>query len=698
MKNIKEESKLLASLAVFRELYDEQNDIYGVISQFLNEIITSNALYKFDVTGITNRLNTTFDFSIPEAVVSAALRRLDLQKEHGFYFVKKTPQIDKGRVNALQLLKVQNNNALIESLFIFIEEEQNSTLSDQEKIKIVRSLYSFLLDDSNGTEYSEYISGFVIKNKKEENFKETLKNIREGVILYTGIKYSNLGEIGSWRTSLTIYLDTEILFHFAGYNGNLFKSLFIDFFGYVNEINGRARKPLIKLEFFGEVKSEIDEFFSKAERIVEGKERLYPNRTAMASIVEGCKSPSDVLAKKTDLYSMLNSNGIFESEAINYIAESNHKYNIIDEKTINSLSVELKFDITEHLKFLNFVGIKRANADANNFENIGWILLTGNSNTIKVALHEKIKPEGAVPLSTTLNWITNRFWFKLNKGFGNENSPISFDVITKAQIILSTNLNKSIGDKYDDLQTQFKEGKITEEQAKARIVDLRSQAKKPEEIDGEDISSILDVLAEDSLDRFIEKQEIDRNEALKQSEENIKLKRELGIKEKALVSEESARKEAQEALIRTLEINLNDKKKIVKTLESQKGPIDEIAIQKFKTFKISIGIALLLLYAIPLYILWLFGWDIFDHWITLIGSFLFSPVPLLLYLLIFDKEWVWNPKQFLERKREQYIRQKYQQFQFDINQLNTLKDQVHKIEIEIGEQTNGNISHKQNAT
>lgn len=60
--------------------------------------------------------------------------------------------------------------------------------------------------------------------------------------MLSGINYSNLAEIGTWQTNLTIYLDTEILFHFAGYNGKIYKSLFEDFFTYVNEINGQARK------------------------------------------------------------------------------------------------------------------------------------------------------------------------------------------------------------------------------------------------------------------------------------------------------------------------------------------------------------------------------------------------------------------------------------------------------------------------
>ncbi|RZB34659.1 MAG: hypothetical protein SRB1_00427 [Desulfobacteraceae bacterium Eth-SRB1] len=52
MQDIKKESQLLASLAVFRERYDSQKDIYGIISEFLNKIITSQGKHSFNLTEI----------------------------------------------------------------------------------------------------------------------------------------------------------------------------------------------------------------------------------------------------------------------------------------------------------------------------------------------------------------------------------------------------------------------------------------------------------------------------------------------------------------------------------------------------------------------------------------------------------------------------------------------------------------------
>lgn len=38
MDDVLQESKCLASLAVFRELYNSEKDIYGIIGEFLKEI------------------------------------------------------------------------------------------------------------------------------------------------------------------------------------------------------------------------------------------------------------------------------------------------------------------------------------------------------------------------------------------------------------------------------------------------------------------------------------------------------------------------------------------------------------------------------------------------------------------------------------------------------------------------------------
>lgn len=677
MKNVKEESKLLASLTVFRELYDKQKDVYGVIAEFLKEVIVKNGKRKFNTTEITNLLNNSFDFSLPEAVVNTAIKRLNLPKEDGVYIVQTMPVLENRTVETLQEQNLNSNVELFSNLFSFIEAKKGINLSENEKTNVVRSFCSFLLDDTNPIDYSEYISGFAIANKNDENFRKNINKIREGVILYSGIKYSNLGEMGSWQTNITIYLDTEILFYFAGYGGKLYKSLFEDFYNYVKEINNKAGRVLVKLEYFEEVRIEIDEFFNKAEDIVKGKDRLNPKGTAMAYVVDGCQTPSDVLSKKSDFYRSLKINGILESEKTNYYAKENHDFNIVDAQTIQNISNEFGADITENIKFLNYVNIQRKKEFLNSFENIGHILLTGTSLTLKIASHEKINPERTVPLATSLYWVTNRFWFKLNKGFGDGNFPSSFDVISKAQMVLSAILNKSIGEKYDELQTEFRQGKITEEIAKSRVVQLRSQAMKPEDIGREDVLPILDALSENSLEEFVKEQEFSRNEAMKQSLENVKLKKELSLTEEALAIQETARINTQNELIRSKEKSLIDKTETIEKLENSKRPIDKLVYKDINNFKMKIGVAAAFLFAIPIFLTWEFGIDVMS-----VISWL-SPFLLLLYLLVFEKEWKWKPTLFLEKKKEQFQMKRYLEFNFDINHLNKLREESKSLENEI---------------
>lgn len=677
MKSIKEESKLLASLVVFRELYDKQKDIYRVIAEFLNEIIVVNGKRKFNTTEITNLLNNTFDFSIPEAVVNTALKRLNLPKEDGYYIVQTMPVLESRTIGNLQEQNLNSNLEIISNLFSYIEAKKSVILSEDEKSEVVRSFCSFLLDDTNSINYSEYISSFTIESKSNESFIKNLKKIREGVILYSGIKYSNLGEMGSWQTNITIYLDTEILFNFAGYNGELYKSLFEDFFNYVREINSKAGKVIVRLEYFEEVKKEVDDFFTKAEDIVKGKDRLHPKNIAMASIINGCQSPSDVISKKSDLYRFLKNNGILESEKTDYYAQENYKFNIIDPQATQSVSDEFGFDITENLKFLNYVSIRRKKEFLNSFENIGYILLTGTSITLKIALHEKINPDKTVPLATNLYWITNRFWFKLNKGFGDGNFPASFDVISKAQMVLSSVLNKSIGEKFDELQIEFKQGKITEELAKSRVVQLRSQAMKPEDIGREDISSILDTLSEDSLEKFAKEQEFSKNEAVKKSQENDRLSKVLTLTEEELAAEVAARVKTQNDLIQAHEKNLSDNREAIEKLENNKKPIDGLVQKNFNNYRLKFGIVAIILFLIPVVLTCKFGADFMSaiSWLL--------PLLLLLYLLVFEKEWNWKPKTFLEKKKEDYQRRKYVEFNFDINYLNKLREETKALEDKI---------------
>lgn len=685
MQEIKEKSRHLASLAVFRELYNQQTDIHGVISEFLKGIIISNAKHEFNLTEITELLNTTFDFSIPDAVVSTSLGRIkDLSKVESNYIVDSKLFKKRNDIETLQRKRSECNSVLLESLFTFISEEKKVDLTDEDKDKIINSFCSFLMDDSNGEEFSEYISGFIIKNKQNKEFRKNLSDIREGVILYSGLKYNNrINEVGSWNSELVIFLDTEILFHFAGYNGILFKSIFADFLKYVNEINNKSKNKLIHLKYFKEVRSTVERFFTKAKYIVKGEDKLNPKMTAMGSVIEGCKEVSDVIEKKSDFYLLLKTHSITEEDSTDYYNAENHQYNILSQETINTISSEFEFDITKKLQFLNFISILRKEDNQNNFYNIKYILLSGNTLTSRIAWHSSVKDSGNVPLATNLYWITNKFWFKLNKGFGDGSFPSSLDIITKAQTTLSAVLNESIGEKFDELKEQSEKGNLSKEQITSRIVLLRTQVRKPEDIAQDEISSILNSISENSIEKHIREQEIFKIESKKRHLENKELKLELELKEQSITDEESAKQVAQndlkEVTFSSKGALLAEKKKTLSLLKEQQSPIDNVILKKYTYYKLTIGSIFLLYYLITFALIYKLSWDIMEQWTYVIGVF-----PLIvsgLYLLRNEKSL--NPIHFLKKKHEFIKQTKYNEFNFNINNLSKLKSEISALEEEL---------------
>ncbi len=549
-----DESKCLASLAVFRELHDSKKDVYEIISEFLREIIFSNSKYQFNITEISQLLNETYDFKIPEAVIRSSLKKIDfLKKEQGFYIVEDISKLNNTSEIATKHSEIQiNNENIINNLFDYISTQKDCTLTQDEKEEIVHAFCNFILDDSISNNFSEYISAFIVKNKTDIDFTKQLETIKEGVVLYSGIKYnSNLNEIGSWDTELTIFLDTEILFHFAGYNGEIYQQSFDDFNFFIKKINtsGRnnKRKTIIHLKYFKEVRYVIEGFFEKAIHIYEGQDRQNPSNSAMASILHGCKSISDIISKKTNFFLLLKNNGILEDEFAEYFSPENHKYNIEDKSLIESLSLTVgNKDIGNNLKNLNYVRIHRRGNQNNNLENIGHILVTGNSLTLNISWNEAIKPYGSVPLATTLDFLTNKFWFRLSRGFGADNYPKSFGVITKAQVLLSAELNKSVGKKYDELQKDYKSGKLTEEQALSTIIELRKRSKKPEEIHEIDLPYILESISEESIEIYIKEQELFKNKASREKDENIRLREHLLLKDNKIETQKTELETAKE--------------------------------------------------------------------------------------------------------------------------------------------------------
>jgi len=352
------EKNLISSLAVFRELYDEEADIYDVIASFIDALIQEDKLISFGLTDISIKFNKKYEFNVPSAVIKTALKRLTyVTKQANLYFVNNS---ESKKFNVLI-----NSKATIESsheeifnrLNEYVESKKKIKLKEKDVNKLHHQFCDYLLDQSKNEddEYMEYISSFIVFCQNDKNILEKIRIIREGVILYAGIKYTNdtdnFSSFGNWRKELKIFLDTEIIFHLIGYNGNIYKEIAEEFLKFTREINSKNKqKKLIQLCYFPDVKDEIDNFFYKAKYILNGQEILNPKVTAMVEILNGCSTYSDLQSKKSDLYTFLNKYGIEEfNDHIDITDSRNYKFNILSNDVIEEVNTYLKINNSENL-------------------------------------------------------------------------------------------------------------------------------------------------------------------------------------------------------------------------------------------------------------------------------------------------------------------------------------------------------------
>lgn len=648
----------IASLALFRRLYNEgRSDIMTILCEFAKSVIYNKRLTAFTPTQIKNELKDEFEFKIPEYVVETIIRKF-CRKENTLYYPNENYTTQK--VNTQEIEKMENGyNIILSKLVSYVENKASRVLTQEDKEKLIQSFCGFLIDETD-VEYGEYISSFIIETQNDLGLSNILRTIKEGVVLYTGIQYNdNLNEIGSWNDEFTIFVEQEILFHMAGYNGELYQQLFNDFFALVKEINQKAHKQLIKIKYFDSVKIEIDKFFNIAERIVDGKEILIPSKTAMTTIVNGCECKTDVISKKVDFYKLLKENSISTENGADYFNfRQNSEYNIFYDENLSRLSIDLpqkdKQDIEWSLQLLNYVSmIRRENVSG--FEKSKCILLTGDSTTMAVAFHPSIKQNGYVPLATTLDYITNKFWFKLNKGFGSNVYPKSFSIVTKAQIILSTQVVGSVTKEYEKIKKEIIEKSKTEDLIIAELAELKSRVRKPEEVLVSNIDETLETISTiANTERYLREREMERQKAEEQRQENERLRKEVEKEKFDSKTKEKSRIMEQ----------IND-------ISKRKEKADKRVNKRIKRLRWLPFALLFFVFALTIIGIYLYGWGKMELW-----TWGLSIVPTFMTWLVYGLGFkAWKPENLIDVwYKNRYEMHLYDEYDIDINKLQQLKE------------------------
>lgn len=413
----------------------------------------------------------------------------------------------------------QENVRLMTKLVEFTEEKLSERLDEKKKQELLADFMAYLLDESNGGDFQDIISIFILKN--QEN-KEQIQAIREGCILYTGINY-DISEVGSITENLTLYLDVEILFDLYGYNGEIFQTLAIDMIKLVKEAN--KKKKYVKLRYFGDTKREIEDFFRRAEDIVSGKVLLKEN-IAMKAIVSGCNDVTDISDKQSDFFHTLQYKySILEDENKGYYEKEQYEANL-EGLCLEGIDMSDP-SIQESIKVISHINKLRKNKPFFDYLKSEYIFVTETRKTIEISnkitemVSEDDKIDGKyVGYVINMSFLTNLLWYKMSKGFGGDEFPQNVNAIIKAKIVLSNYIAQNVAKTYDECKEAYEKGNITSEQFAARLVALKNKNIRPEEISVEGIEEDLN-FDPDNIRKFEEESNWQKLK-LKEKEQELK--------------------------------------------------------------------------------------------------------------------------------------------------------------------------------
>ena len=302
MIRISDKRRCMASLATFRNMCGKA-DIYDIVAELARQTIVEQGVTVMGHDAFYNLFKNETGIDVPHSILEASLKRLPFvtpdRKE--IIINEKLTKDECDDVKDIIANQEKKNYHLFSALKSYVEHEEGRALTSEEEKELANTLCSHIVDDTTHGAFMEHVCSFILKNESNPGFMKYLNQLREGTIIFVGYTYTaHDGYFDSIDNTINIYLETEILFHMAGYHGSLFQTLFDEFYKQVAEINRKARKPLIRLYFFEETEIEIDNYFNTACRIVERDEVPDPSKQAMLSIIEGCSEAYQVKKKQEE--------------------------------------------------------------------------------------------------------------------------------------------------------------------------------------------------------------------------------------------------------------------------------------------------------------------------------------------------------------------------------------------------------------
>lgn len=172
---------IIASIAVFQNLYNNGNDIYSVLARFVTATINQKNLWSFDITTLRNNLRECFGIDVYESVLKTVIRgRLggSISNSNGEYLAKpNTVELEQFTTQLSEQSK--RYKFVYDALIEYYRSSTNLQVSDQD---IINSFTKFILTD-NGQDVKQLFSRFILSKSGDEYFISCLNEIKEGYVI-----------------------------------------------------------------------------------------------------------------------------------------------------------------------------------------------------------------------------------------------------------------------------------------------------------------------------------------------------------------------------------------------------------------------------------------------------------------------------------------------------------------------------------
>lgn len=565
----------MAALALYGDLHNRDMGIKDILSEFIRMVFAIDPSHHLSESDVAWLLKQQYGFIVPISVLMNIMR-------HGpfltFHRTGRNYSLNNSPSNGSYIYSCQNELAAhdesVQDIFHrfidFIEQHNGKSLDSEEQKTARTALYSYFVSPKKDTLYREDIERFILNCRKYPDVLNRLQKVQNGIILFEGVCYDagNPQEVSRFmQFPLRIYLDTEILFNAVGYNGELCKKLFLEFYEAVQQINQAAKKSnpkrsdkCITLFYTGEVQQEIEAYFDTAADLVHKQRAWTADKNAMRSIVAGCCDKSDVSFRKTGFWREIQSYNILCNDQMWDGSKIVKEFNVEDKRFIpEGLDEDMMRKFNLAFDQLNIVSHERRHGSHTYLGNCKSIYASHSNEMLTLARNidneYKEANEIKIRLCVPLQYITARLWYHTIKGLAPENPPISFSVLAKAQFVAARKTGDYLGNRLKRLQQQTSE--LSQDEINAQLADLRSIKTKPEDITIEDWA-----YNDATFNNFIEQERFKKNQTSelleKAQEENASLEEALQkktkdleeesqIKEKYISEAENAKSEAEKA-------------------------------------------------------------------------------------------------------------------------------------------------------